>query len=89
MERTKSCTCFGRFHLCAIQLLDGLGLTHDRRLKLKVYRSLGIDVEPDPVSGAYTKACVVNRQKGDAHVVSIEPGKFSRFFYAGWFWKIL
>lgn len=55
------------------------------RLKLKIYRSLGIDVEPDS-AGNYNRAVIRNNQKGDVHVVNIDP-KFSRFFYANYFWQ--
>jgi kinetochore protein Spc24, fungi type len=58
------------------------------RLKLKVYRMLNIDVEPDKQTGLYTKAVVRNAQKGDVHVVNIDP-KFSRYFYANYFWNTL
>lgn len=58
------------------------------RLKLKVYRSLGIDVEADPQSGIYNKAVIRNAAKGDVHVVNVDP-KFSRFFYANYFWGTL
>ncbi|MCJ1256460.1 kinetochore-associated Ndc80 complex subunit spc24 [Lignoscripta atroalba] len=56
-------------------------------LKLKVYRSLGIDVEADK-AGNYNKAVIRNNQKGDVHVVNIDP-KFSRFFYANYFWQTM
>ncbi|MCJ1338328.1 kinetochore-associated Ndc80 complex subunit spc24 [Bachmanniomyces sp. S44760] len=56
-------------------------------LKLKVYRSLGIDVEADK-SGTYNKAVIRNNAKGDVHVVSIDP-KSSRFFYANYFWRTM
>ncbi|KAL8657041.1 MAG: hypothetical protein Q9226_002322 [Calogaya cf. arnoldii] len=46
-------------------------------LKLKVYRSLGIDADPD-LTGSYNKATIRNAQRGDVHVVNIEH-KFSRF----------
>ncbi len=62
----------------------------DRRvhsLKLKVYRSLGIDVESD-TSGNYSKAVIRNNQKGDVHVVNIDP-KFSRLFYSNYFWQTM
>lgn len=59
-----------------------------RRLKLKVYRMLNIDVEPDKQTGLYNKAVVRNAQKGDVHVVNIDP-KFSRYFYANYFWNTL
>ncbi len=58
-----------------------------RRLKLKVYRSLGIDVEADN-AGNYNKAVIRNNQKGDVHVVNIDP-KFSRYFYANYFWQTM
>ncbi|KAF8455032.1 Spc24 subunit of Ndc80-domain-containing protein [Kalaharituber pfeilii] len=58
-------------------------------LKLKVYRSLGIDVEQDDqVPGVFTKAVVRNPAKGDVHVVKIES-RFSRYFYANYFWGVL
>ena len=57
------------------------------RLKLKVYRSLGIDVEADN-AGNYSKAVIRNNQKGDVHVVNIDP-KFSRFFYSNYFWQTM
>ncbi|KAI9684336.1 MAG: kinetochore-associated Ndc80 complex subunit spc24 [Trizodia sp. TS-e1964] len=56
-------------------------------LKLKVYRSLGIEIEADS-TGNYTKAAIRNNQKGDVSVVNIDP-KFSRFFYANYFWQTL
>ena len=59
----------------------------DCSLKLKVYRSLGIDVEAD-ASGNYNKAVIRNTQKGDVHVVNIDP-KFSRFFYSNYFWQTM
>lgn len=57
------------------------------RLKLKVYRSLGIEVEADD-GGNYSKAVIRNSRKGDVHVVNIDP-KFSRFFYANYFWQTI
>ena len=57
------------------------------RLKLRLYRSLGIDAETDS-SGKYNKAIIRNIQKGDVHVVNIDP-KFSRFFYANYFWQTM
>ena len=56
-------------------------------LKLKVYRGLGIDLERDE-TGEYNKAVVRNGRKGDVHVVNVE-NKFSRFFYANYFWGTL
>jgi kinetochore protein Spc24 len=64
------------------------GLVDDEiSLKLKVYRGLGIDLERDE-SGEYNKAVVRNGRKGDVHVVHMET-KFSRFFYANYFWQTL
>ncbi|KAI0482858.1 Spc24 subunit of Ndc80-domain-containing protein [Xylariaceae sp. FL0804] len=60
-------------------------------LRLKVYRSLGIDLERDERdggSGEFCKAVVRNDRKGDVHVVNIDK-KFSRFFYANYFWSTL
>jgi len=57
------------------------------RLKLKVYRSLGIDAEVDS-AGNHNKAIIRNNQKGDVHVVKIDP-KFSRFSYSNYFWQTM
>lgn len=56
-------------------------------LRLKIYRSLGIDIEPDE-AGNFTKAVIRNSRKGDVHVVNIDS-KFSRFFYANYFWSTM
>jgi kinetochore protein Spc24 len=58
------------------------------RLKLKLYRTLGIDVEADPTTGEYNKAVIRNAAKGDVHVVNIDP-KFSRHFYTNYFWRTM
>ena len=57
-------------------------------LRLKVYRSLGIDIERDEEGGEFSKAVVRNDRKGDVHVVNMDK-KFSRFFYANYFWQSL
>ncbi|KAH8723649.1 Spc24 subunit of Ndc80-domain-containing protein [Phaeosphaeriaceae sp. PMI808] len=57
-------------------------------LKLKLYRTLGIDVEADKVTGEYNKAVIRNAAKGDVHVVNIDP-KFSRHFYTNYFWRTM
>ncbi len=57
-------------------------------LRLKVYRSLGIDIERDEKDGEWARAVVRNDRKGDVHVVNMEK-KFSRYFYANYFWKTL
>jgi kinetochore protein Spc24, fungi type len=54
-------------------------------LRLKVYRSLGIDVEAEEGTGQFERAVVRNRERGDVRVVNIEP-RFSRKFYADYFW---
>ncbi|RHZ58826.1 kinetochore-associated Ndc80 complex subunit spc24 [Aspergillus turcosus] len=56
-------------------------------LRLKIYRSLGIDIEADD-AGNFGKAVIRNSRKGDVHVVNIDP-KFSRFFYANYFWSTM
>ena len=57
------------------------------RLKLQVYRSLGINVETDK-AGNYNKAIIRNAQKGDVHVVNIGPQN-SDSFYANYLWDKL
>lgn len=57
-------------------------------LRLKVYRSLGIDVERDAKDGEFARVVVRNDRKGDVHVVNLDK-KFSRFFYANYFWQTL
>lgn len=53
-------------------------------LRLWLYRSLGISLEMDE-RGEYRKAVVGDHRKGDVHVVNVDP-KFSRSFYADYFW---
>ncbi|KAG6019420.1 kinetochore-associated Ndc80 complex subunit spc24 [Claviceps citrina] len=57
-------------------------------LRLKVYRSLGIEIERDDKEGEWTRAVVRNDRKGDVHVVNMDK-KFSRYFYANYFWQTL
>lgn len=57
------------------------------RLRLKIYRALGIDIEPDE-AGNFTKAVIRNSRKSDVHVVNLDP-KFSRFFYSNYFWSTM
>lgn len=57
-------------------------------LRLKVYRSLGIDIHRDGGDGEWTKAVVRNDRSQDVHVVNMDK-KFSRYFYANYFWNIL
>lgn len=57
-------------------------------LRLKVYRSLGIDIERDSKDGEFSRAVVRNDRKGDVHVVNMDR-KFTRYFYANYFWQIL
>ena len=56
-------------------------------LRLKVYRSLGMDLETEGGNegGGVKKVVVRSKEKGDVHVVQVDP-KFSRFFYANYFW---
>ncbi|BCS26557.1 kinetochore Spc24 family protein [Aspergillus puulaauensis] len=56
-------------------------------LRLKIYRALGIDIEPDE-AGNFTKAVIRNSRKSDVHVVNLDP-KFSRFFYSNYFWSTM
>ncbi|XXG94384.1 putative kinetochore protein spc24 [Hypoxylon texense] len=57
-------------------------------LRLKVYRSLGIELERDEKDGEFSRAIVRNDRKGDVHVINMDK-KFSRFFYANYFWQTL
>ncbi|KAF4125244.1 hypothetical protein GMORB2_4084 [Geosmithia morbida] len=57
-------------------------------LRLKVYRSLGIDIERDSRDGEWNRAVVRNDRRGDVHVVNLDK-KFSRYFYANHFWSTL
>ncbi|KAL3955348.1 hypothetical protein ACCO45_010911 [Purpureocillium lilacinum] len=50
--------------------------------------SLGIDIERDGRDGEWSRAVVRNDRKGDVHVVNMDK-KFSRFFYANYFWQTL
>lgn len=56
-------------------------------LRLWLYRSLGIMLEQDE-AGNYNKATIGNTKKGDVHIVNIDP-KFSRWFYADYFWQTM
>lgn len=56
-------------------------------LRLWLYRSLGITLEQDE-AGNYGKATIGDTRRGDVHVVNIDP-KFSRWFYADYFWSTM
>lgn len=64
------------------------GVEDEVLLRLKVYRSLGIEIERDSQDGEFNRVIVRNDRKGDVHVVNIDR-KFSRFFYANYFWQSL
>lgn len=64
------------------------GVEDEVLLRLKVYRSLGIEIERDSKDGDFNRVVVRNDRKGDVHVVNIDR-KFSRFFYANYFWQNL
>ncbi|KAJ4411279.1 putative kinetochore protein spc24 [Gnomoniopsis sp. IMI 355080] len=66
----------------------GLSVEDEVVLRLKVYRSLGIEVERDGKEGEFSRAVVRSDRKGDVHVVNLDK-KFSRFFYANYFWQTL
>jgi len=86
-ENADDATMFGSLLMCA-----------NERLRLKVYRGLGIDLVEDG-SGGYSKAVVRkyvstmyltsgNAKNKDVHVVNIES-KYSRYFYANYLWDLL
>jgi len=60
----------------------------DFRLKLQVYRSLGIDVSQDANTGVFNRAVIRNPAKGDVNVVNVD-GKVDRKVYADIFWESL
>jgi kinetochore protein Spc24 len=62
-------------------------LTTTPSLRLKLYRTLGVDFEPSPPNNptVFDRVIIRNMAKGDVHVVNIDP-KFSRFFYANYLW---
>ncbi len=64
------------------------GVEDEVLLRLKVYRSLGIEIERDGRDGEFSRVVVRNDRRGDVHVVNIDR-KFSRFFYANYFWQSL
>ncbi|AEO67036.1 uncharacterized protein THITE_2115772 [Thermothielavioides terrestris NRRL 8126] len=66
----------------------GGGVEDEVLLRLKVYRSLGMEIERDGKDGEFSRVVVRNDRKGDVHVVNIDR-KFSRFFYANYFWQSL
>jgi len=57
-------------------------------LKLKVYRSLGIEADKDEQTGEFAKVVVRGKGKGDVQVINLDQ-KFSKFFYANYFWQTL
>ena len=58
------------------------------RLKLQVYRSLGIDVSQDANTGVFNRAVIRNPAKGDVNVVKVD-GKVDKAVYANMFWDSL
>lgn len=71
----------------SVVLVAWMVLTLRNRLRLKIFRSLGVDIEHDN-AGNFNKAVIRNSRKGDVHVVNVDP-KFSRFFYANYFWSTM
>lgn len=66
----------------------GNGGEDENVLKIKVFRSLGIDAQMDAETGEFTRAVVRSAARGDVNVVTIDPN-FDRFFYANHFWGSL
>lgn len=58
------------------------------RLKLQVYRSLGIDVSQDAATGDFHRAVIRNQAKGDINIVNVNEN-VSKSFYANMFWESL
>ncbi len=53
-------------------------------LRLRVYRSLGLEADKAE-EGEWNRMVVRGKGKGDVQVVNVEK-KFSKFFYANYFW---
>lgn len=70
------------------------------RLKLHIYRSLGISATQDPTTGEFNRAVVrrssssedgdggTGRGRGDVNVINVD-GKFNRGLYTSAFWDAL
>ncbi|EMR10833.1 hypothetical protein PNEG_00979 [Pneumocystis murina B123] len=67
---------------------DNYEMTDDSTLlRLKIYRTLGIDLHEDE-AGNYVKAIIRNKNNNDMHVVNIEP-RYSSFFYSNYLWDLI
>lgn len=69
------------------EIKEGGAVDDEVLLRLKVYRSLGIEIERD--GDKWGRVVVRNDRKGDVHVVNVDNRKFSRFWYANYFWEHL
>lgn len=67
--------------------MRGSCANYSARMRLWLYRCLGITLDQD-AAGNYNKATIRNTEKGDVHVVNIDP-KFSKYFYANYFWQTM
>ncbi|KAK9450676.1 Spc24 subunit of Ndc80-domain-containing protein [Limtongia smithiae] len=57
------------------------------RLLLKVYRSLGISLEPDD-AGGYSRAVVWSQQSNDIHTLNLDKS-YSNYFIANYLWDMM
>lgn len=71
---------------------DG-GVEDEVLLRLKVYRSLGMELEKSDDGsgkkdggGEFNRVVLRNDKRGDVYVVKIDGG-FLRFFYVNYFWQ--
>lgn len=67
---------------------DFADISISSRLKLQVYRSLGIDVSQDADTGVFKRAVIRNPAKRDVNVVNVDD-KVDRSVYANVFWDSL
>lgn len=81
-------TRFCMFNTTHVLLRGDFANNCTSRLKLQVYRSLGIDVSQDPNTGVFNRAVIRNPAKGDVNVVNVD-GKVDRKVYADMFWDSL
>lgn len=63
------------------------GKANECRLKLKLYRNMGIEIKEDE-TGQYSTAIIKNTAQNDMHIVNIEK-QYSSHFYSEYFWNAL
>lgn len=85
-ENEDNTMCVMRYGLYICKAAEMLIL--DDRLRLKFYRSLGVDVEADEAGNLKRAVIRNNRKGGDVDVLNIDP-KFPPSFYTSHFWSTM